>query len=170
MFKLHHRITALIVFALSAPSVASNLWQKADSGMSVANVQSVFPEAVPSSTGSLGNGAKCQLALSDYEIASSKYKVCFFFLSGKLMQVMLSADQPSRPQFDTVLNLLRSKYGPELQAGEGLCKSGMMVTCDADWSLKSGTNVSLLFLQVGRNTPLININYQTRAAADASKL
>lgn len=88
------------------------------------------------------------------------------------MQVMLSAKDANRSRLESVLNLLRGKYGPEIGAGEARCKEGLATICDADWVLKSGTNISVTYVQVGASDPdpVLNINYQTRMAKDASKL
>ncbi|MEO7411610.1 MAG: hypothetical protein ABIU10_09915 [Sphingomicrobium sp.] len=169
MFRI--AILAAFLVGNSTPVTAAQLWQQADSGMTVQQVQSAFPAAsVPQKKATLGNGASCELSIDVFVVASDAYNVCFYFRSAKLTQVTLGASDPNRPQFDTVVDLLRAKYGPELGAGTGLCKLGTLTICKADWVLKSGTNVSVIFMQVGRNSPLINVNYQTRIASEASKL
>jgi hypothetical protein len=93
-------------------------------------------------------------------------------LHGHLDEVMLKALNPSRAMFESTVDLLRTKYGAELAAGQPLCRTvgGDMDECSADWVLKSGANISALFMEIGGSDPLVNIVYQTRMARDASKL
>ena len=130
-----------------------------------------FPNASkPTEPETLKGGASSDLALNNYEIAGDQYQVCFYFKAAKLVQVMLSSKSPSRPQFDSVVELLRSKYGQELGSGKPQCEPGEMMTkCEADWSLKTGTNVGVFFMDIG-GSGVLNIYYQTRIASDASKL
>lgn len=166
------RIPAAIALVLSsAASYAAPLWQKAESGMTIAQIKAAYPSArVPDKIGTLGNGARCELAIEGYEVSADTYQVCFYFAGNSLKQVMLSADDPTESQFDATVDLLRSKYGPELGAGQPMCKSGILRMCEAKWSLKTGTNVSVLYMRVGNSEPVMNIAYQTRMASEASKL
>ena len=161
---------SLAIAHTAAP--AAPLWQKSESGMTASEVRALFPDAsVPAKVETLHGGAKCELAIGSYEIESNPYEVCFFFSDGSLTQVALTAREPNYPRFESVIDLLRSKYGSELGSGQPLCKPGSVLKmCEAKWVLKTGTNVSALFMQVGRNEPLMKINYQTRMAKEASKL
>ena len=164
-------LTPLALIATPVASTAAPLWQRAESGMTTAEIRSLFPEAsAPTTASTLHSGARCELAIENYEVASSPYGVCFYFFGGKLTQVALTGLEPNLPRFEGVVDLLRSKYGPELGAGQPLCKPGTLKICEAKWALKSGTNISALFMQVGNNKPLVTINYQTHMADEASKL
>jgi len=171
---MKYRILAFLGAALlcwNSGAMASTLWQNTESGMSPGQVKSAFPLAAPPMKPStLKGGAVCELALENYEIGGDTYRVCFFFVDHKLTQVMLSANEPNQPMFRSVVDLLRSKYGSELGAGKELCRPGLLLVCGADWALKTGTNVGVTFMQVGGSAPIMNINYQTRMANEASKL
>lgn len=167
-------LLALALACTSAASAAAPLWQNTESGMSVADVAKAQPQArPPSKVDTVHGGGKCELAIESFEISANRFKVCFYFRDGRLTQVMLNSDGGSMARFETMLDLLRAKYGPELGATSPRCKPDRFMTlCEADWLLKSGTNVSLLYLKVGTSDtdPVLNINYQTRMAAEASKL
>lgn len=174
MRTLLQYLAAAAVVALPMEAGAAPLWQNTESGMSAAKVRDLFPTAsTPSKVDTLHGGARCELAIQDYEIATTTYEVCFFFKSGGLVQVMLSAKEANQPRFRSVVDLLRGKYGPEIGAGQPICEPGRIMTkCDANWVLKSGTNISATYLEIGASDPdpVLNINYQTRMAQDASKL
>jgi hypothetical protein len=160
---------AMVCFA--SPAAALPLWQNVDSDMTVAQIRAAQPEAEPDpAPGTLNNGARCELTIPSLAIGADTYKVCFYMLGGKLHQVTLTAKSPNRPRFESTVDLLRGKYGADIGAGQPLCRPGLMTICEAKWLLKTGVNVDAVFLQVGSNEPLVNINYQTRMAADASKL
>ena len=139
--------------------------------MTPSQVRQAFPNvAVPSEVSTLNNGAKCELAISDYDIGPNHFKVCFFFVQERLDQVTLTALQPSITRFEALKDLLRVKYGPEIGAGQQGCKFGLLTMCEAKWVLSSGSNVSALYMDVRGTDPVLNINYQTRMAGEASKL
>lgn len=138
--------------------------------MSQAQVLQAFPSATtPIEKETIKSGASCELAIPNYVISSDNYRVCFYFAADKLVQVMLSAQTPSRTQFEILLSLLRSKYGRELGSGDNPCTVDGYTKCSADWVLPSGTNVSATYYELG-NASILNVNYQTRMAADASNL
>lgn len=162
---------AVVAVIFAQPTIAAPLWQNVGSGMTAAEIRKAQPAAIDNpKPETLKNGAKCELVIQSLAIGTDNYEVCFFILGGKLHQVTLGAQNPNRPMFESTVDLLRSKYGPELGAGQPLCRSGMLTICEAKWMLKTGVNISALFMQVSNNDPLVNIVYQTRMAADASKL
>lgn len=154
----------------ASPAFAKPLWQDSESGMTASQIKTLFPNAKPGKQTTLFNGATCKLSIEYYEIAEDSFTVCFFFLDDALSQVTLSADSPSELKFRSFADLLRAKYGPELAAGQNRCRYGTLTNCSADWSLSSGTNVNLLFIQVGSAKGTMNINYQTRTGTATSKL
>ena len=166
------RGTALLAFfCLASAASAAPLWQNVESGMSSAQIRAAQPTAEPDAEASaLHSGARCELSIRSLEVASYRFKVCFYMQQGKLEQVTLQAADPSETMFSSTVDLLRAKYGPEIGAGGSLCKRGMLTTCEAKWLLKSGVNVDALFMSIQGTDPLVNINYQTRMASDASKL
>lgn len=166
-----------IIVALAASTIAASasagtpLWQKADSGMSQAQVAAAFPDAAaPAKVTTLGDGARCELAIEHYDVNHSDFHVCFFFGKAGLQQVTLGSGDPSEAQFESMIELLRSKYGTELGAGQRPCKGALLYECQAGWSLPTGANISMLYMTIGGDDPLLNINYQVRLATEASKL
>lgn len=157
--------------ALPAAAWAAPLWQGSESGMSRAEVAAAFPEArSPAKVDTIYSGARCELEIPTYKISERDFRVCFYFKADRLEQVTLGGINPSEPQFDTFVELLRSKYGPELGSGQPACKRGLLTTCKANWSLSSGSNIAVIYMTVGGKDPVLNINYQTRVANEASKL
>lgn len=173
MIRFGTVIAALAVAGLSGSAAATPLWQNVESGMTAAQIKRSQPSAQTSDNPDpLGNGATCDLTIPALAIGTDEYRVCFFMLHGRLVEVMLTAKNPNEAMFRETINLLRSKYGPELGAGEPLCKPGVMTMCEASWALKSGVNVDAVFdrMEGYDPNPVFNIVYQTRIAADASKL
>lgn len=165
-------LVGLGAFSLASAALAVPLWQNVEAGMTRSQVQKAQPSArAEAASDTLGDGARCELSIPSLTIGTDSYKVCFFIKDGKLEQVMLSALRPSEPGFQSVVALLRAKYGPEIGAGQPLCsEDSILKKCNVDWLLKSGVNVSATMLQVGANDPIFNIVYQTRMAKDTSKL
>src|SRR5690348_14656423 len=91
---------SLVMLALSGVEAAP-LWQNAHTGMTMAQVRAAFPSAVtPTKKNKIAGGATCELEIPRYEVASDNYRVCFFFKSNSLIQVMLSAENPNQSQFE----------------------------------------------------------------------
>lgn len=169
MLRFAPAFLSAILFASSAS--AAPLWQASESGMSVAQVAAAFPAAEPQSNPStLYGGARCELKIAVYSVGASRFSVCFYFVETRLKQVTLTAAEPTEALFDSSVDLLRSKYGSELGAGTPACKRGLLTACKADWALPTGANVSVVYMTIGGKEPVLNINYQTRMADEASKL
>jgi len=163
--------TGLFVSFLSATAFAAPLWQNVESGMTASQVRLAQPDAqIDANPTRLGGGATCDLSIPSLDVGGDAYKVCFFMLDGKLLEVMLTALEPTQPMFDSTIELLRGKYGTELAGGHPLCTMiGIMKNCEANWLLKSGVNISALLIKID-DMETMNIVYQTRMAKDASKL
>lgn len=166
-------LIAVATLAFANTAQATTLWQNAETGMTRVQVKTAFPNVTPpAKVSALYDGVRCELAIHDYDVSSYKYEVCFYFLNGKLTQVTLTGAKPTQPQFEDLVSLLRVKYGPEIQTGQPLCKAGSMTMCNADWAVKSGANINVVFITFGPadDQAVLNINYQTRIAKGASKL
>jgi hypothetical protein len=169
MFRFALFITALLFSSISS---AQTLWTKADYGMTVPQVKAAFPDAVrPVKPSHLGNGAEAALSLGDVQIAGSRFRVQFYFLSEKLVQVTLALEDAGK--FDSVLRtfeavevVLRVKYGPQLKRE---VQRGMLNQASSSW-MAGRTNVSLFAMSVADHNALLNINYQVRVSQDAEKL
>jgi hypothetical protein len=149
------------------------LWQNTTAGMSVDAVKAVHPNAVATDKPeSLATGALALLRLGGIEIASEQFVANFYFLHGKLTQVTLSmAEKKSFSAtlltFESLTLALKARYGAELK--RELDAGGLLKRAEAEW-LNGRTNISVLAIAVGNNPALLNVNYQTRIAQDASKL
>lgn len=164
-------IALLGAVTLATPAGSQVLWQNVSSGMTIAQIKAAQPSAVASDKPErLASGAQCELRISDYDISAKTYRVCFYMLGGKLSQITMSANEPSQVAFRTITDLLRAKYGTELSPKPNPCTSGFMATCEVTWLLPTGVNVEVLFLQVGRTDPLLNVVYQTRMKSESNKL
>jgi hypothetical protein len=168
MFRALAGVAALVVSSIGA---AAPLWQNVNSGMTPSQVKLAQPLAVTNlNPGHLASGATCDLTIQSLNVGTYDFSVCFYMMAGRLSQVTLKALSPNRPMFQSTVDLLRAKYGPELGAGNPLCREGMLTVCEAKWMLKSGVNVDALLMQVQGTDPIMNINYQTTMAMDTSKL
>lgn len=166
MRSLTIAIFSLVVALSGQPAAAQTLWQNVHFGMSIGDVRAAQPtantQAVPSK---MGNGATCELKISSTDVGTDTYNVCFFFKDEKLLQVTLSAnDDPSQRQYETVIALLKSKYGNELS------QRRMALGYEADWLLPSGTSINVMFLDFGDSPNVLEVSYQTRLANAARSL
>lgn len=161
-----------ILALLVSQAHAQTLWGKSQYGMTAEQVKAVFPNAEnPAKPSQLGNGAKALLSLPGVQIAGTTFRANFYFLSEKLVQVTLTSQD--RGQFDTVLRtfetieeLLRAKYGREIQRE---VKRGTLSQASATW-MSGSTNVSVLAMGVAEHDAILNINYQLRISQEAEKL
>jgi len=137
-----------------APAAAPELWQGAQAGNSRAQILARFQGAASNPTpGNLASGARCEVHIPSYEVASRPYEVCFYLLSDRLTQVTLKSRSGARGhaanlEFEGVVELLRSRYGQESNYRDR--SDSVMTMINADWNL-SGRNVSAVLLYVGRN-------------------
>lgn len=161
------------VLGLGKSALAQVLWNGTSYGMSPVRVKALMPKAFnPGDKGdTLQDGSIELLRLKNVELVGQSFTASFFFRESKLRQVTLSADGErsldSRGNtFDALAEALRVKYGKELnrsQTGTGLA------SIEASW--QSGkTNISLFMMEIGSGQSILNINYQVRLAAEASKL
>jgi hypothetical protein len=168
------RLLLFAVVAAAAPSAnAQTLWQNVTVGMSGADIQRAQPSArPPRERSTLAHGsAVCELQIQDYEVASRTFDVCFYMTGGRLVQVMLTADDPSQALFSTLADLLRARYGRELSPNSQPCRVDRLSTsCRLDWLLDSGVNVSVVFMEIGGPPGILNINYQTRIRDESERL
>ena len=157
---------------IAAPASAQELWQDTEVGMTPDQIRRVHPNArPPAERSTLRNGATCELEIPDYEVGGMAFRVCFYTRSSHLIQVMLSSEAPTEPQFQTMADLLRARYGREVSTDTENCRPNRSLRlCSYGWLLPSGTNVSILYMDVGGQAPLLNIVYQTRVRDGANRL
>lgn len=154
-----------LVVALACPigSVqAQALWRDSAVGMGVEQVRERFPDAVvPDAPDVLYSGAKERLRIPELELAGHRFEASFFFLGGRLTQVMLGLldaanGDVARQAFDAVAQTLRKEYGDELTTES---TTGLVTKSRSTW--RSGpTHIVLLHMVVGRADPLLNLVYQ----------
>jgi hypothetical protein len=172
--RVSHIIATVLAALAATPAGAQVLWQNVQAGMTTAEIQRAQPRAVVV-TGhkqTLKDGwATCELSLDTYEVQGNDFSVCFFMREGKLVQVMMKANEPSIVVFRSIGDLLRAKYGQELSPAADPCRRvGSMTLCELKWLLPSGVNVSSIYIDIGGRSPLLNVNYQTTMREESNKL
>jgi hypothetical protein len=168
------RFIALLALSLCFTSaLAQELWQKTRYGMTVEQVVAAVPNASPPplNAGSLADGAKELLRVSDLELVGYRFSGKFYFIERRLTQVTLTPERISTFAsamlvFDSLTEALRTKYGAEVVRS---VERGLLNKAEASW--QSGrTNISLICVSVGAADPALNLNYQVRTAKEADKL
>lgn len=161
---------ALLFMLLSAPALATELWGGAHAGMSVEQVEAVFPEAsrdVEPST--YANGSTNELTMPGPTLSGFRFRVDFTFHHGKLTDVRLRLDE--KRTFDEVGALvqeirqgLTAKYGAPISWEERL--SGVMPKYDGSWR-HEGVLIGLHALAVADNPATVQIRYHQPLTHDA---
>lgn len=109
------------VLALMAVSASAEvLWQKAETGMTIQQVKTLFPNAVVDDRGgTYVGGSKSLLHIPNYAIGSNNFDVSFIFDNEKLSLVRMQQISGSpRVGFDTMKTLLIQKYGKPMDYNE----------------------------------------------------
>ena len=115
---------ALLFVAAVAQAGPPLLWDKAHAGMTMAEVQKTYPEAVS------GDGYWCALKIKERQIAGYPMQVCFGFpQSGPLNNVVL--EQDGQAAYDDIVRAFTTKYGPAAQAEK--CEEGLVPKCVILW-------------------------------------
>lgn len=172
MGKLIHASALLAALLFGSLAQAQTLWRDTNYGMSIDQVRAAIPEVADAvKPGELAGGAKGLLTIPKVQIAGADYQARFFFLNDKLVQVMLSLDNPGKfdsslRTFETLEELLRVKYGREIKRE---VKRGVVNQASATW-MAGGTNISVLTYSFDNDNASLNINYQVRVAKEADKL
>ena len=138
--------------------------EEAGSGMSLAELAQAYPEAIAnSSPDHLHDGSTGDVVIPHLEIAAHDFRVEFYFRDGRLVQVMIVSDGgPELEDFRAVASALRAKYGPEMEYEES--DYGFS---EASWFTEGQINIALVCYPAA---DCLNIVFQTRLAAEASKL
>ena len=120
---------------------AQSLWPGTTAGMSLAEVQKVFPDARESDNAgepAAGRGTEL-LALDQTLIAGHRFSVKFFFKAERLVHVALAeTGEIPMKEFEKFHGLLRAKYGMEesMQSSEsvGYTWKAVQTTIRLKWS------------------------------------
>ena len=178
MKKLASQIlmACLVVLLVQGLAWGQSLWQNTTYGMSVEQVSHLIPGCITPAEEdqeTLAGGARELLRLPDVTIVGKEFHARFFFADGRLVQVMLHHQENRgfpyvRITFDSVTEVLRAKYGPELTRKLNI---GGIVneSASASW-LSDRTNISVLAWGAKDSPAGLNINYQVRIAKEADKL
>lgn len=152
-------ILSLLLVAGAAAAHAHPLWTKANSGMSVEDVQASFPNGVitPPGTGSLYSGAILKYRVENVDVQGSPFQVNFYFNADGLEQVALS----SRTKEDTMLctsrytqlhSALSGKYGtpvnirkfePDFGQKESTFSQGDLAIVTSVYPLSRGCSIDI---------------------------
>ncbi len=168
------RLVLLIaVGGATVPGVrAQTLWGATTHGMTVEQVRAVVPAAAsPSKPELLGNGARELLRLDELQVLNLHFRASFYFLSGQLVEVMLSLKNPgtfdvAQTAYETLREALRRKYGPELSQK---LERAPLNQAQATWA-SGRTDITLFEMSVGHNEAVLNVVYQVRLATAADTL
>ncbi|HYG29977.1 MAG TPA: hypothetical protein VD887_07165 [Allosphingosinicella sp.] len=166
-------IVLFLGLCIAAEASAQVLWQNVRYGMTPEEVQAAQPGARrPDRPPTLFRGAAvCELQIPGYEVDRLQFDVCFFIQNGRLIQVMMTATQPSEAAFRSMSELLQARYGAAMaDAGEPCRRVGSLRICERDWLLENGTNVGILYIDVMGRAPVLNINYQVRLRDESRRL
>ena len=158
-------IILLFILTFSVVCHGKTLWQKTQTGMTLSQVESLFPEAKrqkPSSETMLGDGAQELLKIEDYKINIYYYDASFYFLNGKLKQVtlVLKDGQSVGGATESLVESLRIKYGKEV-----ISQNDRFVF-KKKWITKEKTNINVS-LYGGKYLTVI---YSDRDDLDLNKL
>ncbi|MGQ0922038.1 hypothetical protein ACT44R_15530 [Acinetobacter baumannii] len=154
----------IIGLMVSTSSYCQIIWQKAEKGMTVAQVKKNFPKAQnvqPTDGTTLGDGALRLLELSDYEINNFKFDAFFYFKDGKLIQVTLKAKQSENQTlaYKKMVEAFRMKYGEEKST------NNMSIGQEKLWITKDKTEITVSLL--GGD---MNIYYSARIGNELNKI
>ena len=149
-----------LLFVLSTSAFSQVLWQKAETGMTPNQIKKEFSDAVETSTNNtFSNGGKALLHIPNYHVGSDDMDVQFVFRDEKLYMVRMEA-KTSAPSvtFNSLKNLLKSKYGQPLDATTDSISQNLF------WK-NEGVDVRLANIM-----GIVVISYKDAQSSDANKL
>lgn len=108
-----------------------------------------------------------------YQVAGEVFTKKFYFIDSKLDQITLSLDKErgfkeTLPLFRKINKALTQKYGRH--KNHSIEKTGFLKEAKSEWYKNNGVNINTTVLGVEGDDSLLNINYQTRALENSSKL
>ena len=133
----------ILLLTFSIHIYAKPLWQATQTGMTVEQVQKIFPDAskqIAKPETTLGTGAQQLLKLDMYKIGANYYEARFYFFPKKgLSQVTLTLlhGQNSDAAYDSLVNGFRAKYGQEAKSKED------RVSSEKIWVTKEKSSIEL---------------------------
>jgi hypothetical protein len=173
MQLLNHICATIMLCVLCNNTEAQTLWRNSIFGMTKEQVITVVPEAAPvaGKHGTLKTGAEELLRILGVEIVNEKFTASFFFKDQKLVQVMLSLENPksfvtTMIVFNALTDSLRAKYGQEISLRQAQTP---YPNAEAIW-LSGRTNISVNADAVAETSVYLKVNYQVRITREADKL
>lgn len=152
---------------------AEALWQYAEPGMTLAQVQKAYPSAHHvDSTDRSSDGAVELLRIDKVTIGEHDFFVAFMFKDQGLRKVFLRLTDEGdaieiKNIFHSLLNALRSKYGKELSLTDKT--SRVLEDMRASW-LSGNTNIDLRYVRIGQTSPMLSITYASNSAESMHNL
>jgi len=149
----------------SLPALGENLWHDAQLGMSPAQISTLFPAARVGSHRRLNSGASNELSLSDYAIGDDSFSIDFFFLGGRLDEVIVRLDkvesqasQANQAAFEHLVAATTREHGRP--SG---CQTTRNITLfrGCEWQTKE-IRVDVIFVEVGGQGVVLNAYYRPR--------
>lgn len=110
----------LSVISVITPVSAQELWAGTEAGMSAADVQTLYPNAMPpSSPVTSSPTTEVLLTIPSVQFADQSYRVAFFFRDKKLDKVALTytgkqSFESLLPAYNAALEVLRRQHGREI--------------------------------------------------------
>ena len=156
--------TLVFGWIVSSSAFCQIIWQKAEKGMSIAQVKKNFPKAQsvqPTDGTTLGDGALRLLELPDYDINNFKFDAFFYFKDAKLIQVTLKAKDSENQAlvYKKMVEAFRMKYGEEKST------NNMSIGQEKRWVTKDKTEITVSLL--GGD---MNIYYSARISNELNKI
>jgi hypothetical protein len=155
----------LLGLVLAGSLHAQALWPDTRAGMTVEEVQKLFPEAhEPQTPGELpaAHGTEL-LEIDETVIAGHKFVVRFFFNNGRLVHVdLFETAETLMKEFEKFRDLLRAKYGLEYSATSS-------ASIRLEWHAIQ-TVIRLQWTPVSRGVATISISYDAPIPKETERL
>jgi hypothetical protein len=111
--------TISLMFCMDSNAFAQELWRGASVGMNQTQVQTLFPDAVPSDQAHVANGVPNELHVANLEIAGAAFGAEFYFRNDALSEIILDRlglmdVQPAdaRTTYEQLREEFTRTYGP----------------------------------------------------------
>lgn len=161
------RLIPILLLLTTLSASAQSLWQESKYGMTLAQVQTKFPDASPpADPETIYGGAAELLRITDVEMVGHKFIASFFFKDERLVQVMLILEEKNgtaaKQVFDSLSEEFKARYGAEVLKEK---KSGTMTAYRSKW-MHEETSIILYFNVMEPHEPILNIVYQVRPASE----
>lgn len=143
---------------MAAGSASPNLWVNLKSGMSIADVQRMVPQAKAGSYSSLHNGARGLLQVSPINVVGKKFDANFFFLDDQYYRVNFSgplndSNESNLQSFNQLFSIFQARYGTPSSRQVSDKTSGL--SARAEWQLPTG-EVWMIISPITAKTSLMN--------------